>query len=258
MARIEKDAPNAIELLLGDEAIARGALEAGIGVATSYPGTPASEIIGTLGPVSKKMRIYTEWSVNEKVAIEAAAGASFAGIRALTAMKCNGLNAATDAVALIAPGDTGKGGLVLVVADDPGGISTDNEQDTRNIARMVEIPLLEPSSPQEAKDMTKWLFDLSEEHRCICMMRAVTRICHARGAVQLGELPKGKRVAYFDEVYDPYNPTLTNYNPNPATLRHIASLKRLENIRNRFESSSFNLYTGPDNAELLIITCGTG
>lgn len=258
MASIEIDAPNAVQLLLGDEAIARGALEAGIGVATSYPGTPASEIIGTLAPVSKKMGIYTEWCVNEKVAVEAAAGASFAGIRALTAMKCNGLNAAADAVALIAPGDTGKGGLVLVVADDPGGISTDSEQDTRNIAKMLEIPLLEPSSPQEAKDMTKLLFDLSEEYRCICILRAVTRVCHARGTVKLGELPEGKRVAYFDEVYDPHKPTLTQYNPNPATLRHIASLKRLENIRERFESSSLNSYTGPDEAELLIMACGTG
>jgi indolepyruvate ferredoxin oxidoreductase alpha subunit len=258
MASSKMPALGTTELLSGNEAIARGALEAGIGVATSYAGTPASEIIGTLAPLAKKMGIYVEWSVNERAAVEVAAGASFSGIRALTAMKYNGLNVACDTVALISPGDTGKGGLVLVVADDPGGISSDNEQDTRNIAKMLEIPLLEPSSPQEAKDMIKYLFILSEEQRSICMLRTVTRVCHTRANVVLSDLTKRKEKAYFDEVYDPYNPTLTKYNPNPATLKHIASLQKLDKAKKKFELSPFNWYLGPPKTSLLIITSGTG
>lgn len=258
MASIKIPTPGTTQLLSGNEAIARGALEAGIGVATSYAGTPASEIIGTLAPLSKNMGIYVEWSVNERAAVEVAAGASFSGIRALTAMKYNGLNVACDTVALISPGDTGKAGLVLVVADDPGGISSDNEQDTRNIAKMLEIPLLEPSAPQEAKDMIKYLFNLSEEQRSICMLRTVTRVCHTRANVVLSDLPNRKQKAYFDEIYDPYNPTLTKYNPNPATLRHIASLQKLDKAREKFELSPFNWYMGSPKTNLLIITSGTG
>lgn len=257
MPNIDVDAPGTVQLLLGNEAIARGALEAGIGFATAYPGTPSSEIIGSLAPIAKKMGIYVEWSVNERVAVEAAAGACFSGIRAMTAMKYNGTNVASDSIALISPCDTGKGGLVLVSADDPAGISSDNEQDGRNIAKMLEIPVLEPSSPQEAKDMTKWLFDLSEELRKICMLRTLTRVSHTSGNVELGKLPKVERKAYFDEVCDLRNATLTRYNPNFPSVKHPISLQKLDKAREKFESSPFNAYTGPDKADLLIITCGT-
>jgi len=258
MANIEINAPGKTELLLGNEAIARGALEAGIGVATGYPGTPASEIIDTLASIAAKMDIYVELGVNEKIAVEVAAGASFAGIPALTAMKYNGLNVASDAVALLSPGNIGKGGLVLVVADDPGGISSDNEQDTRHFARMLEIPLLEPSTPQEAKDMTRWLFELSVEQGCVCMLRTVTRVSHARGSVVLGQLPGKKHVAFFDEAYNPAMPTLTKYNPNPAGLMHLISLERLKAVSEIFERSPFNAHAGPGKPELLIVACGIG
>ena len=258
MVKIDVDEPGKKVLLLGNEAIARGAIEVGVGVVTGYPGTPASEIIDTLASLAKKLGIYVELGVNEKVAVEVAAGASFAGIPSLTVMKYNGLNVASDTVALLSPGNTGKGGLVMVVADDPGGISSDNEQDTRNIAKMLDVPLLEPSDPQEAKEMTKLLFELSAEMGCICQLRTVTRVAHARGTVTLGELKPGQHIAHFDEAYNPAMPTLTKYNPNPASLMHLISLDRLKTIREKFESSEFNRYIGPDKPDLLIVACGIG
>lgn len=258
MTKINVDNPGKKVLLLGNEAIARGAIEAGVGVVTGYPGTPASEIIDTLAELARELGIYVEMGVNEKVAVEVAAGASFAGIRSLTVMKYNGLNVASDAVALLSPGNTGRGGLVMVVADDPGGISSDNEQDTRNIAKMLDVPLLEPSDPQEAKEMIESLFSLSAEMGCICQLRTVTRVAHARGTVTLGKLEPVKHVAHFDEAYNPAMPTLTKYNPNPASLMHLISLDRMKTIREKFESSGFNRYTGPDKPDLLIVACGIG
>ena len=258
MVKVNSDETGKKVLLLGNEAIARGAIEAGVGVVTGYPGTPASEIIDTLAALARESNIYVELGVNEKVAVEVAAGASFAGVPSLTVMKYNGLNVASDTVALLSPGNTGKGGLVMVVADDPGGISSDNEQDTRNIAKMLDIPLLEPSDPQEAKEMTKSLFELSAEMGCICQLRTVTRVAHARGTVTMGELKLGQHIAHFDEAYNPAMPTLTKYNPNPASLMHLISLDRLKTVREKFESSEFNRYIGPDKPDLLIVACGIG
>jgi len=258
MLKIDVDSPGKKVLMLGNEAIARGAIEAGIGVVTGYPGTPASEILDVLAAEAKKLGIYAEMSVNEKVAVEVAAGASFAGIPSLTVMKYNGLNVASDTVALLSPGNTGKGGLVMVVADDPGGISSDNEQDTRNIAKMLNIPLLEPSNPHEAKEMTKWLLMLSAEMGSICQMRTVTRVAHARGTVTLGEIKHETYNAYFDEVYRPEMPTLTKYNPNPASLMHLITLERLKLIREKFEQAPFNSFKGPDNPDLVIVASGVG
>jgi len=162
MANIEINAPGTTQLLLGNEAIARGALEAGVGFATAYPGTPSSEIMGTLAPIAKQMNIYAEWSINEMVAFEAASAASFSNVRALSSMKANGVNVIADFLVNLQMTGVGKG-LVLVVCDDPGGMTSSNEQDTRPIAKWLNIPLLEPSTAQECKDMTKWAFELSEE-----------------------------------------------------------------------------------------------
>jgi len=258
MASIDTDAPGTIQLFIGNEAIARGALEAGIGFAAAYPGTPSSEIGGSLSAVAKKMGIYVEWSVNEKVAIEAAAGASFAGIRALTAMKQNGVNVVSDFLANLAVTGIGKAGLVLVSCDDPSAISSSNEQDTRAIAKWLDIPLLEPGTFQEAKDMTKWLFDLAENIDTICMLRSVTRIAHARGNVKLGRLPKVERMAYFDQMHDLWNVMPTKFMTFPGSLRHAFSHLKLDKAKEQFESSSFNWYTGPDRPDLLIITGGSG
>ncbi len=157
-------------LVMGNEAIARGALEAGVNVASGYPGTPSAEIIEQLAGVAKDAGIYTEWSVNEKVALEVAASASFAELRSMAVMKQNGVNVASDFLLHLAISGT-RGGMVLVACEDPGALSSQNEGDSRTFARLVEIPLLEPGDFQEAKDMTKWAFELSEKIGNIVLLR---------------------------------------------------------------------------------------
>ncbi|MDD5287503.1 MAG: thiamine pyrophosphate-dependent enzyme [Dehalococcoidales bacterium] len=259
MANIDKDAPGSTQLLMGNEAIARGALEAGVRFASGYPGTPSSEIIDSLAPIGKQTGVYVEWSVNEMVALEAAAGASFAGLRAITSMKENGFNVVSDFVATLILSGIGKGGLVLVVCDDPGAFYSAVDQDTRPAAKWLDVPLLEPGTFQEAKDMTKWLFSLAEELDSMCMLRSVTRISHSRGNVTLGELPKTQQSkAYFDQVHDLRNVKQTKYVTSPVLINHAAQHRKLEKAREIFESSEYNWYQGPDQAELLIITSGSG
>jgi indolepyruvate ferredoxin oxidoreductase alpha subunit len=257
MASIDIDAPGTSQLFIGNEAIARGALEAGIGFAAAYPGTPSSEILGSLAQVAKNVGIYAEWSINEMVAMEAAAGASFAGIRALAAMKQNGVNVVSDFLANLVMTGTGKGGLVLVSCDDPSAISSSNEQDTRPVAKWLDIPLVEPGDFQEAKDMTKWLFDLAEELGTLCMLRSVTRIAHARGNVKLGELPDKQLKARFEQIHDLKNVMPTSFIPIPSPFRHLLLHIKLDKAREKFESSPFNRYVGRDKAELLIISSGS-
>ena len=247
MPDIDIDAQGTTLLLMGNEAIARGALEAGIGFVASYPGTPSSEILPAIAGVAKRRGIYTEWSVNEMVAMMVAAGASLGGIRAMATMKQNGTNVALDFIAtLVQRGLRGGGGLVLVSCDDPGQRNSPNEQDTRPVAKWLDIPLLEPGDFQEAKDMTKWLFDLSEELDTLCMLRCVAKISHTRGNVKLGQLLKKEKKAHFD-LDRPRRPV------NP----HAAVHEKLDKAQEKFESSPFNWYVGPDRAELLVITCGS-
>ncbi|MDD4859776.1 MAG: thiamine pyrophosphate-dependent enzyme [Dehalococcoidales bacterium] len=258
MPGFEVDAPGTTQLLMGNEAIARGALEAGIGFASSYPGTPSSEIMGSLAPVAKKMGFYAEWSVNEAVAIEAAAGASFSGVRSITSMKQNGRSVVTDFVATLVLTGLGKAGMVLVVCDDPQAHSSGNEDDTRNMAKWFDIPMVEPGNYQEAKEMTKWLFDLSEELDSLCLLRSVTRISHSRGNVKLDELPKKKPKAYFDEAHNIWNPRQSKFVQNPPPVKHAEQHQRLAKAQAIFEKSPFNWYAGPAKADLLIITAGSG
>ena len=169
------------ELYLGNEAIARGAWEAGCTVAAAYPGTPSTEITEA---VAKYEDIYAEWSPNEKVALEVGIGASFAGARTMVCMKHVGLNVAADP--LFTSSYTGvNGGLVIVVADDPGMHSSQNEQDSRYYAKSAHIPMLEPSSSQEAKDFIKLAFELSEQYDTPVLVRMTTRVSHSRGLVEL-------------------------------------------------------------------------
>jgi indolepyruvate ferredoxin oxidoreductase alpha subunit len=253
MTNIAADAPMTSQLLMGNEAIARGALEAGIGVATAYPGNPSSEIIGSLAQVAKDSNLIVEWSINEKVALETATAASLSNVRAISAMKQNGLNVALDFLANL--NLTGvKSGLVLVVCDDPGGISSTNEQDSRHIAKILDLPLLEPGTFQEAKDMTKWAFELSEEIANICLIRSVTRISHARGNVLFGDLPLRKERAFFDTSRRPYASIVTT---TPSKL-HQKLHQNLPKISEIYEQSPFNGYAGPQDPELLIVTCGSG
>lgn len=246
------DEPKKTQLLMGNEAIARGALEGGVDVATAYPGNPSSEIIGTLADVAKKLNIYVEWSVNEKVALEVAAASSFSGMRAISAMKQQGLNVALDFLAnLNLPGT--KGGLLLIVCDDPGGISSTNEQDSRHVAKILDLPLLEPATPQEAKDITKWAFELSEEISNTCIIRSVTRISHARGNVILGKLNRKVNKPHFDISRKPYTSILEG-----PPRYHQALHRNLIKIKKIYEKSPFNFYDGPGAPKLLIITCGSG
>ncbi len=170
------------KILSGNEAVARGAWEAGCHFAAAYPGTPSTEILEN---IIQYPEIYAEWSVNEKVALEVCAGASFVGARAITAMKHVGLNVAADPMFTI--GYTGvTGGFVIVTCDDPGMWSSQNEQDNRHYARHAKIPMLEPSDSNEAKIFTKMAFELSERFDSVFLLRLTTRISHSSGIVELG------------------------------------------------------------------------
>jgi len=238
-------------LLMGNEAIARGALEAGVRFAAGYPGTPASEIIGSLAEVAKERGVYVEWSVNEKVGSEAAAAASLAGLRGLSAMKNAGLSVALDFLLHLSYSGLGNqcGGFVVAVCDDPQGHSSGDETDSRWLAKWADIPLLEPDSPQEAKDMTTWAFQVSEEFKSPCFLRSYTRLSHASGTVTLGELPQPDTKAHFDtsQIISPYL----------AKAKHADLEVRLDKVRELFESSSFNWYQGPEGPELLIVCSGS-
>lgn len=171
------------KLLSGNEAIARGAYEFGVKVAAGYPGTPSSEILENLVNYDG---VYVEWAPNEKVALEVAIGASLAGIRAMATMKHVGLNVASDP--LMTSAYTGiKGGLVIVVADDPGMHSSQNEQDSRNYARFAKVPLFEPSDSNEAKNFLRFAFDVSEQFDTPVLYRSETRISHSKGNVDILE-----------------------------------------------------------------------
>jgi indolepyruvate ferredoxin oxidoreductase alpha subunit len=184
------------ELLLGNEAIARGVLEAGVNVVAAYPGTPSSEIPMTISKIAKKYGIYFQWSTNEKVAYEVAFAGALSGLRSMVTMKHVGLNVAADA--FMASATVGIDvGLVLVVADDPSMHSSQNEQDSRYYARLANIPCIEPCSPSEAKDFTITAFDVSETYGLPVMLRTTTRVNHTRGDVLLGEIPERERTTSF-------------------------------------------------------------
>lgn len=201
-----------MQLMLGNEAIARGAWEAGAKVATAYPGTPSTEITENIAQYAE---VYSEWSPNEKVALEVAIGASMGGVRTLCCMKHVGVNVAADPLFTVAY--TGvNGGLVIVVADDPGMHSSQNEQDSRYYARSAHIPMLEPSDSAECLSMTKYAFELSEQFDTPVFIRLVTRIAHARSLVEVGER---------EEIeLRPYEKDMKKWvmMPGNARARHIA------------------------------------
>jgi indolepyruvate ferredoxin oxidoreductase, alpha subunit len=247
MSLIRLNAPGKEVLLMGNEALARGALEAGISVAAAYPGNPSSEIVGSLSEVAAEMGIYVEWSVNEKVALEVAAAAALSGLNSLVAMKQNGLNVASDF--LLNLNLTGiRGGLVLIVCDDPAGISSTNEQDSRPMAKLADLPLLEPSTIRDSKEMVRHAFEVSRQIGNVCIVRSVTRISHARGNLTLGPLPESRPAPHFD--------TSVCLSSLPAILSHPKAHARLKKAADLCEDSQFNTYCGPDTPELLVIACG--
>jgi indolepyruvate ferredoxin oxidoreductase alpha subunit len=241
----------AAQFVMGNQAIARGALEAGIQFAAGYPGTPSSEIIESLSEAARSMNIHAEWSTNEKVATEGAAAAAFAGLRSLAAMKNAGLSVALDFLTHLSYTGLGDGGAMLVVVcDDPNAHSSGDETDSRWLAPFASAPLVEASTVQEAKDITVWALDLSEEFKCFFMLRGYTRLCHASSTIRMGEIPELNRRACSD--------TSKSINPYLGMPHHAAVLEKLEKIRERFESSPFNLYEGPGDPELIVVCGGSG
>lgn len=236
-------------LLLGNEAIARGAIEAGVDFCSGYPGTPSTEIMETLIEGANEFGYYAEWSTNEKVALEAAGAVAAAGLRSICTMKCQGLNVASDFLLSTNLAGT-KGGFVLVAADDPSNYSTTTEFDTRHYAKMADLPLLEPSTPREAREMTKWAFELSEELGVLVLLRTVTRLSHTRGIVELGEVESKSRQPSFSSS-EWYTPLMV---PDSHDTLH----KKMEKAKSIFEDSRFNRYQGPEKPDLLIITSGLG
>ena len=214
-------------ILLGNEAIARGAYEAGVKVSAAYPGTPSTEVSESLVQYDE---IYAEWAPNEKVATEVAIGASIAGVRSMCVMKHVGMNVAADP--LYTAAYTGvRGGLVLVVADDPGMYSSQNEQDSRMVARAAMVPIVEPSDSAEAKEFMKYAYDLSEKYDTPVILRSTTRLSHSQGLVELEE-----RAEPFDI---PYERDMAKYvmMPGNAIKRHVvveARMKQMAEDANSF------------------------
>jgi len=250
MSLMKMDKPGQSVLMMGNEAIARGAIEAGVDFCAAYPGTPSSEILESLASVAEYFGFYAEWSVNEMVSLEAAAAASLAGLRAIVATKQNGVNVLSDFMMTVNLSGT-RGGLVIVACDDPSAISSPNEEDSRNFARFADLPLLEPATFNEAREMTRYAFELSEKLALPCIMRSVTRLSHSRGNVELGELVKSgeRRTPSFEGV---------SIAGAFVAMQHSALHGKLEQAREDFESSGFNWYTGPQDAKFIIVTCGTG
>ena len=236
-----------IRLLSGDEAVARGAWEAGVAVASAYPGTPSTEI---LEEFARFPTVYAEWATNEKVALDVAIGAAYAGRRAFASMKHVGLNVAADAF-MYASMTGAEAGLVIVSADDPAMHSSQNEQDNRQFAKFARIPCLEPSDSQEAKDMMVAAFDLSEKFDTPVMLRLTTRICHSTSAVELGErVEPAARIEKF-----PRNPAKYVMVPGNARGRHPVIEQRMVDIAAFAETYPFNKIE-PGDRTLGIITAG--
>jgi indolepyruvate ferredoxin oxidoreductase, alpha subunit len=236
-----------IKMLSGDEAVARGAWEAGVAVASAYPGTPSTEILEDLAHYPN---VYAEWAPNEKVAVDVAIGAAYAGKRGLAAMKHVGLNVAADSF-MYASMTGMEAGLVIVSADDPAMHSSQNEQDNRTFAKFARIPCLEPSDSQEAKDMTVAAFELSERFDTPVLLRLTTRICHSTSAVELGE-----RV-YEPPAAQPFprNPAKYVMVPGNAVKRHPVIEQRILDVSSYAESFPYNRIE-PGDTSMGIITAG--
>ncbi|MHC4549396.1 MAG: thiamine pyrophosphate-dependent enzyme [Planctomycetota bacterium] len=227
---------NRAELLLGNGAIARGLLEAGAEVVTAYPGTPSTEILEEVFRLRDRLGldVTAQWSVNEKVAFDVALAAAWSGKRAATAMKQVGLNVASDS--LLSAAYTGiVGGFVVIACDDPGPYSSQTEQDSRLFALFAKVPVLDPVSPRDAKEMVLAAFELSERHRVPVLLRPTTRICHARQAIVCGPVDPTPRRARF--VRDPGRWAAT---PRFRLELHREVNEKLEAIRAEFERSPLN------------------
>lgn len=233
------------KIMLGNEAIARGAYEAGVKVSSAYPGTPSTEVSEN---IVKYDEIYAEWAPNEKVATEVAIGASMAGVRSMTMMKMVGLNVASDP--LFTAGYIGvNGGMVLCVADDPGIYSSQNEQDTRMVARAAMVPVVEPSDSEEARVFTKRAYELSEKYDTPVILRTTTRLAHSQGVVNLED-----RVEVDDKVYE-RNVAKNVMMPGNAIKRHVFVEERLNRMAEDANTLDINKVEYKDT-KIGVITSG--
>ena len=241
------------EVLLGNEAIARGIVESGCHVVASYPGTPSSEILPAVVRFKQELGLDThvEWSINEKVAYEVALAASYTGKRGAVIMKQVGLNVAADP--LMSSAYTGvKGGFVIICCDDPGPHSSQTEQDTRFFAMFAKVPALDPSSPREAKEMVKAAFELSEKHRLPVILRPAIRVSHARQNITFAPVPQLERLADFEK--DPGRWAAT---PRFRYVLHKELNAKLATIEEEFEASEFNVLQEGEDNRLGLIAAGT-
>lgn len=237
-----------IRPMTGNEAFAQGAWEAGVKVAAAYPGTPSTEILENIAKYPEE-DLHAQWSTNEKVSLDVAIGASFAGVRALSVMKHVGLNVASDA--LMSQTYIGvNAGLVLVVCDDPGIHSSQNEQDTRMFCQFAMIPVIEPSDAQEALEFTRIAYDISEQFDTPVVVRSTTRLSHTRSPVIVGERTEVESIGFSE---DPVKNVMI---PSSARVRHPALLEREEGLRAYFEKSELMKWEKRDK-KIGIITSGT-
>jgi indolepyruvate ferredoxin oxidoreductase alpha subunit len=245
MHKLLTDNPGEKMLLLGNEAIARGAIEAGVAFTSTYPGTPSSEITTNFFQMAKECDLYFEYSTNEKVSMEVAAAAANCGVRSMCVMKHVGLNVASDVLMTLAYIGV-KGGMVILTADDPFMFSSQNEQDNRYYAKLSGLPMVEPSSVEESKELVAYAFDLSEKLQEPVLFRTTTRINHSTGVVALGKIRQ--RVTKGDFTKDPLNLV-----PVPAVARklHVKLLKNYDAARQLAEKSEYNFITGSGNLGII-------
>ncbi len=237
-----------IRPLSGNEAFAQGAWEAGVKVAAAYPGTPSTEILENVAKYPEE-DIYAQWSTNEKTSLDVAIGASFAGVRSLCVMKHVGVNVASDA--LMSQTYIGvNAGLVLVVCDDPGIHSSQNEQDTRMLCQFAMVPALEPSDAQEALEFTRIAYDISEEFDTPVIVRSTTRLSHTRSPVQMGERSEVEDRGFVE------NPTKNVMIPSNARVQHPKLVEREDGLREYFEKSDLTRWE-KGSSKIGIITMGT-
>lgn len=245
--QILKGAPGTRILALGNEAVARGAIEAGVEFVTGYPGTPSTEIMETLIEAAPEAGFTAYWSVNEKVAFDAVTGASFSRARSMVVMKHVGMNVAADSLQQLKLIDI-VGGLVILSVDDPSGLSSNNEQDNRWYAKFAGLPALEPADLVDAREMTRQAFRISEELQMPIMIRSVTRLAHMTGDLELGTIERREPLPFFDSS--------RKWTPFPSLEPERRLREKLRRAGQRLEKCGFDRYEGSGQETMGVVGAG--